>query len=145
MGRKKRPMYRIVVMDSKKPRDGEYIEKIGLYNPLTDPATVEVDKAKALDWMSKGAIPTDTVYNIFQKEGIILENHLNKNVSDEKARNIEMQKWELAKKEQNEVQTEVESKVEVKEEVKEETVETPETADTVVETEKSVNSDNTEG
>lgn len=99
IGKKKKPMYRVVVMDSHKARNSEYIEKIGFYNPLTDPAEIKIDKEKAIDWMKKGAIPTDTVKNLFQKTGVALEYHLEKNKADEKTRQIEVQKWELAKKE----------------------------------------------
>lgn len=98
MGRKKRPFYRIVVADSREKRDGAYIEKIGYYNPLTQPATVNIDKEKVLSWLEKGAIPTNTVYNLLQKEGIALEWHFIRNKVSEKVRNIELQKWELAKK-----------------------------------------------
>jgi small subunit ribosomal protein S16 len=98
MGRKKRPFYRIVVADSREKRDGKYIEKIGYYNPLAQPATVNIDKEKVLSWLEKGAIPTDTVYNLLQKEGIAIEWHFVRNKVGEQVRNIELQKWELAKK-----------------------------------------------
>ena len=61
MGRKKRPFYRIVVADSRSPRDGKIIEQIGTYNPMTDPATIVVDKEKVAEWIKNGAKPTDTV------------------------------------------------------------------------------------
>lgn len=98
MGRKKMPFYRIVVMDSRTRRDGRYLDKLGYYNPLTKPETIVLDKDKVYEWLRKGAEPTDTVFNILQKQGIALEWHLQKNYLDEKARNIERQKWELAKK-----------------------------------------------
>ena len=79
MGSKKNPFYRIVVADSRAPRDGRSIEQIGYYNPLTDPATVKIDEEKALDWMSKGAKPSDTVRNLFSKEGIMKKFHELKN------------------------------------------------------------------
>lgn len=71
MGAKKRPMYRIVASDSRRPRDGEYLELIGTYNPLTTPAEVRIDEEKALKWLSTGAIPSDTVRNLFSKAGIM--------------------------------------------------------------------------
>jgi len=71
MGRKKRPFYRVVVADSKARRDGRFIEILGYYNPLVDPAEVKVDEEKALKWLSEGAIPTDTVKNILSRAGII--------------------------------------------------------------------------
>jgi len=67
MGAKKKPFYRIVVADSRSPRDGRFIEEIGYYNPMTDPITIEVDADKAKDWLSKGAQPSDTVKALFAK------------------------------------------------------------------------------
>ena len=71
LGAKKAPSYRIVVADSRYPRDVRFIEEIGSYNPLTDPATVEVDAEKALSWIKNGAQPTDTVKSILKKQGIL--------------------------------------------------------------------------
>ena len=67
LGAKKAPFYRIVVADSRYPRDGRFIEEIGTYNPLTDPATVNVDADRAQEWIKKGAQPTDTVRGILKK------------------------------------------------------------------------------
>ena len=71
MGAKKAPSYRVVVADSRYPRDGRFIDEIGFYNPMTEPATVSIDADKAKDWMGKGAQPTDTVKSLFKKNGII--------------------------------------------------------------------------
>ncbi len=71
MGAKKAPFYRIVVADSRAPRDGAFIEEIGYYNPLTSPAEIKVDNEKAIDWMKKGAQPTDTVRALLKKSGAI--------------------------------------------------------------------------
>ena len=71
MGAKKRPFYRIVAADSRSPRDGKYLELIGFYNPLTNPAEVKINEEVALKWLNTGAIPTDTVKNLFSKEGIM--------------------------------------------------------------------------
>ena len=71
MGAKKAPFYRIVVSDSRSPRDGRFIEEIGYYNPLTDPADVKIDGDKAKAWIANGAQPTDTVRAILKKNGII--------------------------------------------------------------------------
>lgn len=71
MGAKKAPFYRVVVADSRFPRDGRFIEEIGLYNPNVDPAEVKVDAEKAQDWIKKGAQPTDTVKRLFKNNGII--------------------------------------------------------------------------
>ncbi len=71
MGAKKAPFYRVVVADSRYPRDGRFIEEIGTYNPLTDPATVKIDADLAKKWIGNGAQPTDTVKAILKKQGII--------------------------------------------------------------------------
>ncbi len=71
MGKKKAPTYRVVVADSRSPRDGRFIEEIGSYNPGTDPATVQIDAEKAKKWISNGAVPTDTVRSLLKKSGII--------------------------------------------------------------------------
>jgi small subunit ribosomal protein S16 len=70
VGKKKQPAYRLVVADSRAPRDGAFIETIGTYNPLTDPATITVDEEKARGWMSKGAVPSDRVVKILASKGI---------------------------------------------------------------------------
>lgn len=71
MGANKKPFYRVVVADSRAPRDGKFIEEIGTYNPLTDPATIEIDGEKAKKWLGNGAQPTETVRALFKKSGII--------------------------------------------------------------------------
>jgi small subunit ribosomal protein S16 len=72
MGRKKRPFYRIVAIDSRKRRDGEYIEKIGHYDPITRPATLVVDHDKAVKWLKEGAVVSDTVRSLFKRDGVML-------------------------------------------------------------------------
>lgn len=71
MGAKKNPFYRIVVVDSRAPRDGRFIEVLGNYDPSQNPAVVNVDEEKVLDWMGKGAQLTDTVKNLFSKKGLM--------------------------------------------------------------------------
>ena len=71
MGAKESPFYRIVVADSRYPRDGRFIEEIGTYNPLTNPSTVNVDADAVKTWIAKGAQPTDTVKALLKKEGIL--------------------------------------------------------------------------
>lgn len=71
MGAKKNPFYRIVVADSRFPRDGRFIEEIGYYNPMEEPSVVKLDPEKAKKWMQDGAQPTDTVRALFKKHGII--------------------------------------------------------------------------
>ena len=71
MGAKKAPFYRVVVADSRFPRNGRFIEEIGTYNPLTEPAEVKIDAEKAKKWIANGAQPTDTVKSLLKKNGII--------------------------------------------------------------------------
>ena len=71
MGAKKAPFYRVVVADSRYPRDGRFIEEVGYYNPQTEPAEVKIDADKAKAWLSKGAQPTETDKSLLKKSGII--------------------------------------------------------------------------
>lgn len=96
-GRKRYPFYHIVVADSRAPRDGRYIERIGSYNPNTNPATIDLDFNKAYDWLVKGAQPTDTVKNILSYKGVLYKKHLMGGVkkgafSEEEAEN-RLEKW----------------------------------------------------
>jgi small subunit ribosomal protein S16 len=75
-GRKKLAYYHVVVADSRSPRDGRYIEKIGTYNPLTNPATIELNFEKALGWLQNGAMPTDTCRAILSYKGVLMRKHL---------------------------------------------------------------------
>ncbi len=75
MGSKKKPFYRIVVADSRSPRDGRFIETVGTYNPLKNPAEVVLKEEDVLNWLQKGAQPSDTVRNILSKEGIMQKHH----------------------------------------------------------------------
>ena len=79
LGSKRNPFYRVVVADSRSPRDGRIIEQIGTYNPVVDPVEVKLDEEKALDWMTKGAQPSDTVRNLFSNQGIMQKFHDQKN------------------------------------------------------------------
>ena len=80
-GRKKRPYYHIVVADSRAPRDGKFIESIGFYNPMTVPASIDLDRDKAYDWITKGAQPTDTARAILKFKGVYYKKHLMRGVS----------------------------------------------------------------
>ena len=75
-GKKGKPFYHIVIADGRAPRDGKFIEKIGTYNPLTNPADINLNFDKALDWLQKGAQPTDTVRAILSYKGVLYKNHL---------------------------------------------------------------------
>ncbi len=79
MGSKRNPFYRVVVADARAPRDGRIIEQIGTYNPVVNPVEVKLDEEKALNWMANGAKPSDTVRNLFSKEGIMKKFHDQKN------------------------------------------------------------------
>ena len=85
MGMKKHPFYRIVVADERSPRDGRFIEEIGYYNPMKQPADIKVDNEKAVDWMKKGAQPSDTVRNILSKKGVMKQYHDAKAAAKKKA------------------------------------------------------------
>ncbi|KRK98020.1 30S ribosomal protein S16 [Secundilactobacillus odoratitofui DSM 19909 = JCM 15043] len=75
MGSKKRPFYRIVVADSRSPRDGRFIEKVGTYNPLVEPAEVKLEEESILNWLNNGAQPSDTVRNLLSNAGIMKKYH----------------------------------------------------------------------
>lgn len=80
-GRKQKPFYHIVVADVRAPRDGRFIEKIGIYNPMTKPATIDLDRDRAFDWLMKGAQPTDTARAILRFKGVMYKKHLQRGVS----------------------------------------------------------------
>ncbi|MBP1991366.1 30S ribosomal protein S16 [Paenibacillus eucommiae] len=75
IGAHKAPFYRVVVSDSRSPRDGRFIEEIGTYNPITNPAAVTLDEEKALKWLQSGAQPSDTVRSLFSKAGLMTKFH----------------------------------------------------------------------
>ena len=80
-GRKQAPFYHIVIADARAPRDGRFIEKIGTYNPLTTPATIELNSEKAYQWLKNGAQPTDTVRSILRFKGVLFQKHLDRGVT----------------------------------------------------------------
>lgn len=96
-GSKKRPFYFIVVADGRAPRDGKFIQKIGTYNPLTVPATIQLDRQVALEWLNKGAQPTDTVHRILSFKGVLYLKHLLRGVKlglfDEATAMSKFQTW----------------------------------------------------
>ncbi|WP_125546038.1 MULTISPECIES: 30S ribosomal protein S16 [Levilactobacillus] len=75
MGSKKRPFYRIVVADSRSPRDGRFIEQVGTYNPVTQPAQITLEEESILNWLNNGAQPSDTVKNLLSNAGIMKQYH----------------------------------------------------------------------
>ena len=104
MGKKKQPTYRVVAIDSRTKRDGEYIELIGTYNPLTKPATVKLNEEVALKWLKEGAIPSDTVKNLFKEAGIM------KKFADSKVKPSKKEKKEETKETKKETKTKKASK-----------------------------------
>ena len=106
-GRKKSPYYHIVISDSRAPRDGRYIERIGMYNPGTNPATIELDFDRALEWLQKGAQPTDTCRAILSYKGVLIKYHLlngvKKGAFSEEEAEVRYNTW--LKEKENEIQT----------------------------------------
>ena len=100
-GRKGYAVYRIVAADSRAPRDGRFIEKLGMYNPNTNPATVELNFERALYWLEVGAQPTDTVRTLLSREGVMLMKHLRggvrKGAFDEAAAQAKFDAWKQTK------------------------------------------------
>jgi small subunit ribosomal protein S16 len=97
MGKKKQPVYKVVAADSRSPRDGKFIEAIGLYNPKTDPATIDIKEDRALYWLGVGAQPTDTVKNLLSNQGIILKKELKKKSFTEDQINAKLDDWKKIK------------------------------------------------
>lgn len=125
MGKKRQPVYKVVAADARSPRDGRIIEAIGLYNPKTEPATVDIKEERALYWLGVGAQPTTTVKNLLSKKGILLKRELlNKGLSDDKI-NTEVENWSKALEAKNAAKTKSDKKVKKEEpklEVKEESI-----------------------
>lgn len=93
MGKKKQPIYKVVAADARSPRDGKFLESIGLYNPLTDPHTVDIKEDRALYWLNKGAQPTETVKSLLRQRGITLKRELfRKGLSEDKIQS-ELEQW----------------------------------------------------
>ncbi len=99
MGRRKRPFYRIVAVDSRVKRDGKYLEAIGFYNPVPDPYELQIDTERALYWLKQGAQPSDTVRSLFRRKGIMLRWDLIQRGKSEAEIEEEMKKWEVLQQE----------------------------------------------
>ncbi len=93
IGKKKQPIYKVVAADSRSPRDGKFLEAIGLYNPLTDPSTVEIKEDRAMYWLNVGAQPTDTVKSLLSQKGIILKRELQRKGLTEDKIQEELDNW----------------------------------------------------
>jgi small subunit ribosomal protein S16 len=103
-GRKKLAMFDIVVSDSRAPRDGKFIEKIGVYNPLTNPATIDLKEDKAFEWLMKGAQPTDTVGRMLSYRGMMMKKHLQigviKGALTQEQADAKLDEWKKSKESQ---------------------------------------------
>jgi small subunit ribosomal protein S16 len=103
-GRKKLAMFDIVVSDSRAPRDGKFIEKIGVYNPLTNPASIDMNEDKAFDWLMKGAQPSDTVGRMLSYRGIMMRKHLQigviKGALTQEQADAKLDEWKKSKESQ---------------------------------------------
>ncbi len=93
MGKKKQPIYKVVAADARSPRDGKFIEAIGLYNPKTEPATIEIKESRAMYWLNVGAQPTVTVKNLLSGQGIILRRELLKKGLKEEEVTAKLEEW----------------------------------------------------
>ncbi|MDQ7054827.1 MAG: 30S ribosomal protein S16 [candidate division KSB1 bacterium] len=99
MGRRKKPFYRIVAVDSRVKRDGKYLEAIGFYNPIPEPYELQIDTDRALYWLKKGAQPSDTVRSLFRRKGIMLRWDLIQRGKSEAEIEEEVKKWEVLQQE----------------------------------------------
>ena len=119
-GRKKRAMYDVVIADARAPRDGRFIEKIGTYNPNTDPASINIDNDKAFDWVMKGAQPTDTVKAMLSYRGVMYRKHLQigvlKGALTQEQADAKLAEWATAK--EAKITGKVESLTKAKEDAK---------------------------
>jgi len=93
MGKKKQPVYKVVAADARSPRDGKFIEAIGMYNPLTNPATVDFVEDRTMYWLGVGAQPTDTVKSLLSKKGILLKKELKKQGLSEEEIAVKVSEW----------------------------------------------------
>lgn len=125
MGKKRQPIYKVVAADERSPRDGKFIEAIGLYNPITNPATVEIKEERALYWLSVGAQPTTTVKGLLSKKGILYKKELLSSGLKEEEVALKLDEWaknkeaKLASKATKKAAKKVEAKVKEEEKVEE--------------------------
>jgi len=103
MGKKRQPIYKVVAADARSPRDGKIIEALGIYNPKTDPATIELNEDRALYWLGCGAQPTETVRNLLSKKGILLKKELLKEGLSEEAIAAKLDDWGKSKESSNQI------------------------------------------
>jgi small subunit ribosomal protein S16 len=129
-GRKKLAMFDVIVADARSPRDGKFIEKIGTYNPLTDPASINLDEQKAFDWLMKGAQPSDTVKRMLSYRGVMLKKHLQigvvKGAITQDQANTKLEEWLKSK------ESKIQSKVETLSKSKQDALKTRKEAETKI-------------
>jgi small subunit ribosomal protein S16 len=106
VGKKKQPVYKIVVVDSRTSREGKFIEAIGSYNPLVHPVVVQVNEQRLFMWLKRGALPTDTLRSLLRQKGVWLKWHLVKKGADEPTIAHELEKWQLLQDEKVQRQSE---------------------------------------
>lgn len=97
MGKKKQPVYKIVVADARSPRDGKFIDAVGFYNPMVNPHLIQINEEKVNLWLDRGAIPTLTVKSILSQNGILLKRHLEKKKYSEEKIQTEIANWQKIK------------------------------------------------
>jgi small subunit ribosomal protein S16 len=93
MGKKKQPVYKVVAADARSPRDGKFIEAIGMYNPLTNPASIDLNEERAMYWLGVGAQPTETVKSLLSKKGILLKKELKKQGLSDEEISVKVSEW----------------------------------------------------
>jgi small subunit ribosomal protein S16 len=134
MGKKKQPIYKVVAADTRSPRDGKFLEAVGLYNPLTDPHTIEIKEDRVLYWLDNGAQPTNTVKSLLRQQGITLKRELGKKGLDAEKVEAEMENWKKLKEASSKKKTvKKKSKKQATEDKNSETVVAEKTTETVVE------------
>jgi len=139
MGKKKQPIYKIVAADARSPRDGRFLEILGLYNPLTNPHTVNINEDRILYWLSNGAQPTNTVKSLLRQKGITLKNDLIKRGVTEEKIETELSEWKKLKEASGSRKTgkkKISRKAKAKTEASEETTKTEEASEESSQTQK---------
>lgn len=97
MGKKKQPIYKVVAADARSPRDGKFLEAVGIYNPLTNPHTIDLKEDRVNYWLNSGAQPTDTVKSLLSQKGIILKRDISRRKLSEEKAQAEIANWEKLK------------------------------------------------
>lgn len=146
-GRSHRPFYHVVAADARSPRDGRFIEKIGYYNPMQNPAEVVLDHELALKWLNQGAQPTETVKSLLSKEGILLKYHLSKKGKTSEEIEKAFQDWKIKNdsKKDSVLKQINEAKSKSKAELLEKEKEKRAKIEAKIQSKKSVSAENTEG